>query len=212
MGATTPGVSSTAIPTRAGQLASLIASFPSSTVVSSQQPMAFPAIQPAEQSAVFPETLPSIATQLQANVLPAPTSAPVATLDITPSLTPSMSPISNAQRCPMPAPTSTPRTNSSAPTASGGCPDPQGALAAHNAIRAQTGASPLSWSSQLTDVAQAWADRCVFEHSGNGYGENLAEGVSNCADAVHMWVAEGPGGLNHYTQVGVQTVLGAGSA
>ena len=38
-------------------------------------------------------------------------------------------------------------------------------LAAHNSVRAQHSAAPLSWDDQLADQAQQWANRCVFEHS-----------------------------------------------
>jgi hypothetical protein len=33
---------------------------------------------------------------------------------------------------------------------------------------------PLSWSKSLAETAQAWAQRCVFEHSETRFGENLA--------------------------------------
>ena len=52
--------------------------------------------------------------------------------------------------------------------------DPQQALSVHNAERAKRGAAPLAWSASLAAGAQAYANRCVFEHSGsNGVGENL---------------------------------------
>ena len=53
-------------------------------------------------------------------------------------------------------------------------------LEAHNEARRSASPSPspslppLTWSSDLADVAQAWAERCVFEHSANAFGENLA--------------------------------------
>ena len=64
----------------------------------------------------------------------------------------------------MPAP-----TNGSA--SGGGCPDVQAALDVHNAARAKTGAAPLAWSSSIASMAQAYASKCVFQHSGvAGYG------------------------------------------
>jgi uncharacterized protein YkwD len=35
----------------------------------------------------------------------------------------------------------------------------------HNVLRAEHGAAPLLWDAALEAQAQAWADRCVFEHS-----------------------------------------------
>jgi uncharacterized protein YkwD len=49
-------------------------------------------------------------------------------------------------------------------------------LAKHNALRAKHGVPALSWSGKLASTAQDWANRCVFEHSNNGLGENLAQG------------------------------------
>lgn len=72
-------------------------------------------------------------------------------------------------------------------------------LNAHNAVRAapEPAADPplpaLDHQGGLAGVAQAWAERCVFEHSGNGYGENLAffSGEdSRPQDVVDGWAAE----------------------
>jgi len=86
-------------------------------------------------------------------------------------------------------------------------------LNAHNAARAKHGVPPLSWSASLAKAAQAWADRCVFEHSNTNYGENLAQGTGEYsgADAVNDWYNEisaydfnNPGdseATGHFTQV-----------
>src|SRR6185436_18302323 len=73
---------------------------------------------------------------------------------------------------------------------------------------------PLAWSGEVAGVAQAWADRCEFKHSGGAYGENIfaASGFSRRAeDVVASWVAEKAnydyatnscaGTCGHYTQV-----------
>lgn len=72
---------------------------------------------------------------------------------------------------------------------------------------------PLLWSAEVAGVAQAHADKCVFEHSGGAYGENLyaSTGDSKPADVVNSWVSEvadydyasnGCSGVcGHYTQV-----------
>jgi pathogenesis-related protein 1 len=54
-----------------------------------------------------------------------------------------------------------------------------GMTAAHNQARAAVSPAPktpipvLSWSDKLTQVAQAWADKCQYKHSGGDYGENI---------------------------------------
>ena len=51
-------------------------------------------------------------------------------------------------------------------------------LNAHNKIRANHNAAALKYNSQITDTAQNYANYLatnnIFEHSGNGLGENLA--------------------------------------
>ncbi|KAF9569261.1 PR-1-like protein [Agrocybe pediades] len=55
-------------------------------------------------------------------------------------------------------------------------------LNAHNAIRALHNATALTWSDDLAQKAESWADRCEFKHS-NGvlsdqlYGENIVAGT-----------------------------------
>lgn len=72
-------------------------------------------------------------------------------------------------------------------------------LDAHNAVRAapEPAADPpipaLEHHGGLAGIAQAWAEGCAFEHSGNGYGENLAffsgdESTPNTV--VDAWAAE----------------------
>ena len=95
-----------------------------------------------------------------------------------------------------------------------------GMTAAHNAARAAVTPAtspaipPLVWSSALAATAQAWADRCTFQHSAGKYGENLyasaGQDVSPAA-VVDSWVGEAKdydyaanecsGVCGHYTQV-----------
>jgi uncharacterized protein YkwD len=66
-------------------------------------------------------------------------------------------------------------------------------LSAHNVLRAKHGVPALSWSQALASTAQDWANRCVFEHSSNGLGENLAQGTSgaySAASFVKSWYDE----------------------
>jgi uncharacterized protein YkwD len=85
------------------------------------------------------------------------------------------------------------------------------ALSAHNALRAQHGVPALKWSGKLAGVAQAYADKCVFEHNNTGYGENLAQATDPSVTAmINDWYSEigmydfasGTGdGTGHFTQV-----------
>jgi len=108
----------------------------------------------------------------------------------------------------------------------------QGLLAAHDRVRAQHCAPPLTWSAELAATAQEWADGlvargCVLEHSRSTLGENLAMATTGALDAesaVQQWYREHeryryrPGGFSmetgHFTQVvwvGTRT-LGCGTA
>ena len=80
----------------------------------------------------------------------------------------------------------------------GGGSDPIGAAAAHNAVRASAQPAPepalpnLVWDAELAQVAQSYAQGCVFQHSGGPYGENLyaATGTPGVIDAVTAWADE----------------------
>lgn len=89
-------------------------------------------------------------------------------------------------------------------------------LTAHNTIRAQHGAAPLTWSDELASKAQQWSNGCIFKHSGGTLGpfggetsfhallaltssdkqtlsENLAAGTGSSYDiaaAVKSWTDE----------------------
>ncbi|KAI0079612.1 hypothetical protein K474DRAFT_1696318 [Panus rudis PR-1116 ss-1] len=91
--------------------------------------------------------------------------------------------------------------------------DIQQYLSAHNSVRAQHGAAPLTWSDEAAAKAQQWANGCVFEHSGGSlgpFGENLAAGTGGSYDiaaAVKSWTDEvseyNPNNpqASHFTQV-----------
>jgi len=86
----------------------------------------------------------------------------------------------------------------------------------------------LTWDPALASVAQAYAENCVFEHSGGPYGENLYAntGLTQPATIVEDWVSEvadydyasnscdGGAVCGHYTQVvwADSTKLGCGVA
>ena len=70
-------------------------------------------------------------------------------------------------------------------------------LAAHNRIRAQHAAPPLTWSDELALRATVWANRCVLENTGGvlsprRYGENIAAatGVFTPDDVVALFIAD----------------------
>jgi len=95
----------------------------------------------------------------------------------------------------------------------------QGITSYHNDARANVSpAAPspipeLVWDEGIAATAQAYAENCVFQHSGGPYGENLyATSVSaTAADVVGSWVSEVSdynyqsnscsGVCGHYTQV-----------
>lgn len=75
----------------------------------------------------------------------------------------------------------------------------QANLDVHNGIRA--GVSPtanpalpaMQWDETVATVAQAHANRCVFSHSSNGYGENIYASTGfhdGEEDAALMWAQE----------------------
>lgn len=72
-------------------------------------------------------------------------------------------------------------------------------VAAHNAQRAAVspaaspGLPPVRWSDELAAGAQAWAERCEFEHSRGPHGENLAArtNMAKPEDIVSSWGSEG---------------------
>jgi uncharacterized protein YkwD len=75
----------------------------------------------------------------------------------------------------------------------------KGMVKAHNDARAAVmppanpAIPPVSWSSQIESVAQAWANNCQFMHSMGQYGENLyaSSGLNPTpADVVTSWVSE----------------------
>jgi pathogenesis-related protein 1 len=72
-------------------------------------------------------------------------------------------------------------------------------VAAHNVVRAEATPAPspalppLAFDADLARTAQEWSARCVFEHSTNGLGENLAifSGAdSSPDDVVDAWASE----------------------
>ena len=55
-------------------------------------------------------------------------------------------------------------------TSSVAADDIQRYLNAHNSVRAQHGARPLTWNATSAGKAQQWANRCQFQHSGGSLG------------------------------------------
>lgn len=66
----------------------------------------------------------------------------------------------------------------------------QTVLAIHNKYRALHHAPKLAWDDELAQFAQRYANKCVFQHSGSPYGENLAAGYASAGAAVKAWYEE----------------------
>ncbi len=113
-------------------------------------------------------------------------------------------------------------SSSSSSSGGGGDAEPpamNGMTAAHNAARASvnppapTPIPPLTWSGTVAAVAQAHANKCVFQHSNNQYGENIyaTSGNGSPPGVVGSWVSEAAdynyasntcnATCGHYTQV-----------
>ncbi len=65
-------------------------------------------------------------------------------------------------------------------------------VATHNKYRELCDAPALSWSEDLAEGAQAWANRCAWEHAGGRVGDNLGEGggvwqADNFENMVRLW-------------------------
>ncbi|KAK4553037.1 hypothetical protein LTR86_009961 [Recurvomyces mirabilis] len=59
-----------------------------------------------------------------------------------------------------------------------------------NYYRAQHQAGALSWNDTLAKFAQDTASKCIWQHSGGPYGENLAEGYDSPVPAIDAWAGE----------------------
>jgi uncharacterized protein YkwD len=68
-----------------------------------------------------------------------------------------------------------------------------GFVTAHNVARANVSPAPdvalpaMSWDADAAAAAQSWADKCTWEHSASGYGQNIyasASGQAPSAQAV----------------------------
>ena len=70
-------------------------------------------------------------------------------------------------------------------------------LAEHNSFRSDVGIGDLTWSNDLEESAQAWADQlaenCQFEHSDGEFGENIWVGTADVFEprqVVNAWGSE----------------------
>lgn len=120
---------------------------------------------------------------------------------------PAKTPVKNAESSPAPAPPPPPpmavamaeeRALDWVDKNAGDEPPPPPIVIAHNQVRAEHCAPPLTWSEELAAEATAWANQlaasgCAFRHSPSEHGENLAAGTSGALDAdavVAMWAGE----------------------
>jgi uncharacterized protein YkwD len=68
--------------------------------------------------------------------------------------------------------------------------DIQNVLSEHNHLRNLHGAPALTWNNQLAQFASQYASRCIFQHSHDKYGENLAAGYPTLTAAIRTWYDE----------------------
>ncbi|KAI5845268.1 CAP domain-containing protein [Morchella snyderi] len=102
------------------------------------------------------------------------------------------------------------------------------ALDFHNRRRAEHETPGLAWNAEIAGQAESYARRCVWGHSGSGYGENLAGGFVTLEKALTSWSDERrlyksladydklvpPPGSGHFTQMVwlATTTVGCGRA
>ncbi|KAK6535303.1 hypothetical protein TWF694_001768 [Orbilia ellipsospora] len=59
-----------------------------------------------------------------------------------------------------------------------------------NTYRDWYNATALTWNDTLADAAENAVEDCIFQHSGQAYGENLAAGFTNVSAAITAWKNE----------------------
>ncbi|KAF3922141.1 hypothetical protein ABW21_db0200131 [Orbilia brochopaga] len=59
-----------------------------------------------------------------------------------------------------------------------------------NTYRDWYNASALTWNDTLAEAGQRAVEDCIFQHSGQEYGENLAAGYPNVTAAITGWKDE----------------------
>ncbi|KAH0590520.1 hypothetical protein H2248_000667 [Termitomyces sp. 'cryptogamus'] len=154
-------------------------------------------------------------TSIKSSTIFTSSPAPPKTSSTLPSRSPTASSVHRTTATQTAAPTTT--ASSSGGTSSGSSAtsssDIDAYLSAHNTVRAQHGAAPLTWSNDLASKAQTWANKCVFQHSGGSlgpYGENLAAGTGSSYGiqaAIKSWTDEASQynpshpTYSHFTQV-----------
>ncbi|EPQ60852.1 PR-1-like protein [Gloeophyllum trabeum ATCC 11539] len=168
---------------------------------------------PATSSSALVNEAPVIASPTSSFTPTTPTAPPP------PTTSSSFTPEQTSSSTPPPAPSSSSSSNpgsgsgSSSGSGSTSGSDIDQYLSTHNSVRAQHGASPLTWSDDLAGKAQQWANGCDFKHSGGSlgpFGENLAAGTGDSygiASAVKSWTDEASQydptnpQASHFTQV-----------
>ncbi|KAI0704883.1 CAP domain-containing protein [Cytidiella melzeri] len=182
-------VSSSFVSSSTSRLPTLVSEKSKSSPSSSYEPPAPAPAPTTEESKPAPTPSPTpeqpeTSTSKQSEPTPEP--QPASALAPSPEPKPSPSP-SPAPSTPASASSSSDQTSSS---------DIEQYLSAHNTIRAQHGASALTWSDELASKAQQWANGCIFQHSGGSlgpFGENLAAGTGSSygiSAAVKSWTDE----------------------
>ncbi|EWC48719.1 hypothetical protein DRE_00024 [Drechslerella stenobrocha 248] len=66
----------------------------------------------------------------------------------------------------------------------------EAALNVTNTYRDWYNATELTWNDTLAEAGEQAVESCIFEHSGQEYGENLAAGYPNVTAAITAWKDE----------------------
>ncbi|CCM00951.1 uncharacterized protein FIBRA_02998 [Fibroporia radiculosa] len=169
-------------------LNTFISSVSSTAIVSSSSLSTLTSPVPATTSSSI---IALTAAPTNANILV--TSVPSETTALSTPVSTSALPPSTTQDEEVAATTASSNTQSqSSPTGTSSQSDIDEYLSDQNTVRAQHGATPLTWNYTLAAAAQEWADGCVFDHSG-GTLENLAAGTGSSygiSAAISSWTNE----------------------
>ncbi|KAF8922373.1 CAP domain-containing protein [Mucidula mucida] len=196
---TTSSILSTSTPSSSSSSSSILVESSSVASEPSSSPAAFIPVassttSTSEFTSFTPETTSSTffepaSTTSEPSQPPTTTEVPETTEQAPATTTEAPTTTSSSEAAPLASSSDSGSSNNSGSTSQS---DIDAYLKGHNDVRAQHGASDLTWSDDLAAAAQQWANNCVFKHSGGTlgpYGENLAAGTGDYSIASVVWKA-----------------------